>query len=106
MDWLVFRTDHAKERYQEALAHAQTHPELKETWSRCMTTLENLSRNLKGKVELVKDFAPLSLTWGIMKESGECVYNGGLIYHGDGLSHEYPVLTVTLDPSSGWQLHT
>lgn len=107
MDWITFRNDFAKERFEEAKAHAETHDELKKTWLSCMTTLENLSRNMKGRLELIKDFAPLSLTWGILREDGECVYNGGLIYHGPGVAgHEFPVLAVTLDSTPGWQIHS
>ena len=107
MEWITFRNDFAKERFEEAKAHAEAHQEMKKSWDGCLESLKNIAANHNGRLELVRDFAPLSLCWGIIKENGDCVFNGGLIYHGPGvLSHEFPVLTVTLSDNVGWQLHS
>jgi hypothetical protein len=110
MENTKFRNDLAKERFDEAEEHSKTDEQLKKSWEGCLQSLKNLRKNLGGEhgyLEFVRDFAPLSLSWAVMNGDGACVYNGGLIFHGPTtVSHEYPVLSVTMDPSIGWQLHS
>ncbi len=108
MDWITFRNDLARERYDEAATLATKHDVLRKSWDDCWKTLKNLSINLKGKLELVQDFAPMSLAWAIIREDGTCSFNGGLIFHGgnEEWSGGFPTLAVTLDNVTGWSIHT
>lgn len=109
MEWLHFRNDMAKARFEECLGIAKKHENLKPSWERSMEVLKNLGTNLKGRVEMGVDFSPLSFTWGIIREDGSCPFNGGLIFHGphDGFgSGEAPTFSVCLTPEHGWSIHT
>jgi len=62
---------------------------------------------------LFKDFAPYSFEFMMERKNddGEYVrwFNGGLIFHGnhDGFgSGSYPTLSVCLNPTDGWSIHT
>ncbi len=108
-NWMKFRNDIAKARFDEAKAVAEGHEHLKPSWEQCLTSLKNVAANYKGEVEFVKDLAPLSLTWGIIREDGSCPLNGGMIFHGphDGFgSGSVPTFSVSLSSEHGWQLHT
>lgn len=65
------------------------------------------------RVRLAPDFAPFSFFFVIEKktESGgwSPLFNGGLIFHGrhDGNgSGSAPTFAVTLEPTTGWSIHT
>lgn len=64
------------------------------------------------KCVLFQDFAPQSLFFNMQKKKdGEWVhwFSGGLIFHGshDGFgSGAAPTLSVCLNPTDGWQVHT
>lgn len=67
-----------------------------------------------------RDFAPYSFAWHIMGDTddqgrgGECIYNGGLIYHGPGSPGDgsAPAYSVSLSyvmgnaPTHSWSIHT
>lgn len=63
---------------------------------------------------LYHDFAPFSFSFVIERKAAdsdtyESWFNGGLIYHGrhDGYgSGSAPTFSVSLTPSTGWQIHT
>lgn len=109
MDWITFRNDGAKARLQEARDFADAHPALKESLDKCLDSLKNIASNYGGKIDLCTDFAPLSMSWGVVLESGKCPLNGGLIFHGPhdgGGNGSFPTLSVSLNPTHGWSLHT
>lgn len=67
----------------------------------------------ENKCILTRDFAPLSFSFVMQRknEDGEYVYwfNGGLIFHGphdNGGDGSWPTLSVTLEPTHGWLVHT
>lgn len=62
---------------------------------------------------LSPDFAPHSFNFVMEAETkdGEWTvwFEGGLVYHGPHDGHgsgAYPALSVTIDPTMGWQIHT
>lgn len=60
-----------------------------------------------GSVYVMKDFAPFSFYFSIMK-SGYTL-EGGVIYHGphdNGGDGSAPTYSVTLTPTFGWMIHT
>jgi hypothetical protein len=72
-------------------------------------------RNDRGKTRclLFKDFAPLSFTFTMERRNQDGAYeywfNGGLIYHGPhdkGGGGSFPTLSVALEPTHGWLVHT
>ena len=70
--------------------------------------LENIATNLGGVLHLGCDFAPYSFTWAVVRD-GACVYNGGLIYHGQhdrGGDGGGPTFSVSVEPCDGWQIHS
>ena len=74
--------------------------------------LENYSDET-AKCFLYKDFAPYSFQFTMTRQDkdGEDKYwfNGGLIFHGahdNGGDGSFPTLTVSISPSTGWQIHT
>jgi hypothetical protein len=65
------------------------------------------------KCIIFKDFAPLSFEFLMMKKQEDGSYknwfNGGLIFHGqvDNFgSGSFPTLSVCVDPTDGWSIHT
>ena len=65
------------------------------------------------RVRLSPDFAPMSFYFVIEKKNaaGEwgSLFDGGLLFHGrhDGNGSGFaPTLAVTLEPTSGWSIHT
>ena len=109
MDWIKFRNDLAKERFEECKGIAEKHSHLTESWEQCLQSLERLGTNLKGTVEVCTDFSPLSFNWGVVRDDGSCPLNGGMIFHGphDGFgSGGAPTFSVSLNPEHGWSLHT
>jgi hypothetical protein len=73
---------------------------------------EHLTRRPNTICELYKDFAPYSFSIVLKRwDKGEYVYwmSGGLIFHGnhDGYgSGSYPTLSVTVEKTDGWSIHT
>lgn len=63
---------------------------------------------LGAAVELGLDFAPHSFSILWKDERGRPYMNGGLIYQGPGspVDGSFPSLTVSLDNSVGWFIHT
>jgi hypothetical protein len=109
MEWLRFRNDTAKERFEKCQAIAKEHTHLTKSWERCLECLKNLAANYKAYVDVYVDFSPLSFNWGLIQENGTCPYNGGLIFHGphDGFgSGEAPTFSVSISPEHGWSIHT
>jgi hypothetical protein len=119
--------DSAVERLAEARAFAKEMG-LGEQLSEVLSYLENyghggveppppLSEH-RFRVVLYKDWAPHSfgVAWYCRKDEGgfeeSCWMNGGLIYHGPPSPMEEDKnlrvqnLSVTLDPSLGWKVHT
>jgi hypothetical protein len=99
---------HNKEHFDEVKAFAERIG-MTENLQERLDTLKRIAFNMKGELVLSWDFAPHSLTWSVVKENGDCVYNGGLIYHG---SHDRggdggpPTFSVSLNPSRGWEIHS
>ena len=72
MEWMKFRNDGARVKFDEAKAVAEEHAHLKPSWDGCLESLERLGTNLKGVVEVTSDFSPLSFNWGVVREDGSC----------------------------------
>jgi len=90
-----------KERYQEALEHAEKTGD--KSLKDCLKRLEEWEKNREGSViYLTKDFAPLSFYFEWYDKENKRIMNGGLLYHGNP-DQSY---SVTLIPCVGWQLHT
>jgi hypothetical protein len=57
---------------------------------------------------LYHDFAPFSLGFTMYRGQAPW-FNGGLIFHGSHDGHgsgAFPSLSVCIDPTDGWQIHT
>ncbi len=98
----------AVERMQECLQH-----DLVASLLQRLQQLQRIATNYRGEVTLYMDFAPLSFYFVIGKETPEGGYdqclNGGLIFHGphDGYgSGSAPTLSVCLNSTYGWSIHT
>lgn len=75
--------------------------------------LDRYSGEGRTRCTLYKDFAPFSFEFLMerKKEDGEFEpwFNGGIVWHGpeDGYgSGAAPALSVTLEPTHGWSIHT
>ncbi|MBI4864211.1 MAG: DUF4120 family protein [Candidatus Riflebacteria bacterium] len=92
------------ERVKQALSHL-----LSQSFQDCPDTLVRLANNVNGKARLWLDFAPLSFTFVIIRETGGAWINGGLIFHGshDGYgSGSAPTHAVCVSPEEGLTIHT
>ena len=69
--------------------------------------LDNYAGREVTECYLYQDFAPHSFEFVIMKNN-ERWFNGGLIYQGPDQPGDgsFPALTVSLDSSQGWGIHT
>ena len=69
--------------------------------------LDNYAGYNNTKCRLYRDFAPYSFEF-VMFKDGEKWFNGGLIYQGPNQRGDgsFPALTVSLDSSDGWHIHT
>jgi len=99
----------------EMLEKAWTHGEMTkqtETLKHCLSSLNRIAINQNGHARIWPDFSPLGFSFGIFKKTprgSECCFNGGIIYHGvhDGYgSGSAPTLSVCLNETHGWSLHT
>jgi len=93
-------------RLEEAKVYAKNHND--ESLQKCLDSLQRVDENSGCETSIVTDFAPLSFEFARFK-NGKRVMNGGIIFHGqhDGFgSGAAPTLSVTITPTSGWQIHT
>lgn len=80
---------------------------------RILGRLCDFDRTRKTRTVLRSDGAPMSFGFVVVRhhESGMVLtlLNGALVYHGrhDGFgSGAYPTLSVTLEPTEGWSIHS
>lgn len=77
----------------------------------CFEQLERIANNRKSKVKLFSDFAPQSFYFEIYaaESPDKVLLNGGVIFHGAhdrGGDGGLPTLSVCLNPTDGWSIHT
>ena len=77
------------------------HPSLLEGWKRSFETLKRL--NKEEPVKMWLDFSPYSFIWAAGGFRGGLIFHGAHDGHGSGAG---PAYSVTLTPTTGWQLHT
>ena len=94
-----FIIDKSNGKLEDVLAIARTHP-AKKTLEHCFDVLNSVRGD--NQVTLYYDWAPLSLAFHIENTKRTSSLSGGIIYHGSGVDP----LSVTLDPTDGWQVHT
>lgn len=93
--------------YDEVKAHANTIG-LSDNLQKSLDRLLDIAENTGGVCYLGYDFAPFSFSFAIVREE-KTILNGGVIFHGphDGNgSGSAPTYSVSLSPSTGWQIHT
>lgn len=113
--------DLAWERLRQCMTALQGVPdervrnELADSLQRGLDFLESLSgasqrhNGTTGRVDLRRDWAPLSFRWVAYHRDGTCFYNGGLVFHGE---HDrfgdggMPTLSVSLLRQAGWEIHS
>ena len=94
-----------EERYREAMAHAEATGD--KTLQECFETLKLWESQegfpgVKVKIELWKDFAPLSFLFNEIFEDGRVGICGGIIYHGNPDTSR----SFQIEPKTGWLVHT
>ena len=101
--------DNTNGKLDKILAFAATHPE-KKSLEHCFSTLERIKENYGPKdveILLYADWAQMSLGFSVFNEKiNRSFLSGGIIFHGSIDNKPVQNLSVTLTPSSGWQVHT
>ena len=90
-------------RIQECLAHEQA-----ESFKENLERLAGFARG-GSRVRIGLDFAPLSFGFAVVRPDGSCWIVGGLIFHGAhdrGGDGGAPTFAVSVQPVTGWSLHT
>ena len=88
-----------------------------EALGRCLAQLNKIRKNTFTNcyVWLFTDFAPMSLYFAIIDsdnipyEREDIKMNGGIIFHGDHDAYgsgSFPTLSVCVNPTDGWSIHT
>ncbi len=100
--------DYTNGKLDEILQFAWNHPKA-ESLQKCFTHLEKMcgNRSEDTVAELHYDFAPMSLGFTLVNtKTNNVSLSGGLIYHGPVKGQHSETLSVTIEPTDGWQLHT
>jgi len=96
--------DSTNGKLQDILKFAENHPE-RASLEQCLKNLQNKAgSSVDAKVELFADWAPYFLAFVFTRKLEDIrPLAGGIIYHGyTGINP----MSVTLEPSNGWLIHT
>lgn len=101
--------DKSNGKLAEIVAFAKTHLN-RASLKHCFNSLERLSNNnpehYGSVIELHADWAPMSLAFVYPECREKHKYSGGIIFHGSIDNKPVQNLSITLDSSDGWQVHT
>lgn len=105
-------TDKIQDALEKARSFAKANNLIKNLEDK-LTYLADYGGGTKTRCRLFPDFAPLSFdfTMDKLNDEGDWVYwfNGGLIFHGNHDGHgsgSEPTFAVTIEPITGWSIHT
>lgn len=97
--------DETEGRFQEIEKFVEDHPEFKESYDRCIETLNRIDKNNpEYQCLLFKDWAPYSMGFVFQhkQDQSKILINGGFIFHGNPDES----LSVQLVLAKGFAIHT
>jgi hypothetical protein len=94
---------------QEQLEFAKTIND--ESLQHCLDNIKRVEENYKERgqtieTEIYLDWAKRSFAFYRKTPEGQCILNGGIIYHGSPNEGYQEGGSVQINPSYGWQIHT
>lgn len=104
-------TDKVQDALEKARSFAKANDLIEDLESK-LTYLADYGGSTRTRCRLFPDLAPLSFGFTMEKKSDDgwaYWFNGGLIFHGNHDGHgngSAPTFAVTIEPTTGWSIHT